>query len=464
MTDILDTDIAVIGAGTAGLTAFHEVRRAGRSALLIDHGPLGTTCARTGCMPSKAVLHAAHQWAVLRELLGAQPTNSATSADDLWQQALAMRDTLANGAAKHTRETAGDQLLMGIARFVGVGELDVNGRRVRAKAVVVATGSRPIIPDFLKALGNSVLTTDTLFARKRLPRSIGIIGAGAVGLEMAVALSRLGVRVVAADLKSVPGGIVDPVIAERVIRRFREEFTLWLGQPVQVHAGPSGAEVRSGDEAELVEVVLAALGREPNLDALDLAATGATAQSNGQFSADRATLRLQGTSVFLAGDVHPDRPLMHEAADEGVIAARGALALVEGRPILPATRRTSLGIVFSDPDICSVGMPFDETDPKSTVVGTAEGSSNGRSRILHADSSLLRIYARRDDGLLLGASLLAVHGEHLAHQLAWAVQRGETVPSLLELPYYHPTVEEMMQSALKDAARQMHSSTSSSRL
>ena len=146
MTDILDTDIAVIGAGTAGLTAFHEVRRAGRSALLIDHGPLGTTCARTGCMPSKAVLHAAHQWAVLRELLGAQPTNSSTSADDLWQQALSMRDALANGAAKHTRETAGDQLLMGTARFVSVGELDVDGRRVRAKAVVVATGSRPIIP------------------------------------------------------------------------------------------------------------------------------------------------------------------------------------------------------------------------------------------------------------------------------------------------------------------------------
>lgn len=464
MTDILHTDVAVIGAGTAGLTAFHEVRRAGRSALLIDHGPLGTTCARAGCMPSKAVLHAAHQWAVLRELLGAQPTISATRADDLWQQALAMRDTLAKGAAKRTREAAGDRLLMGTARFVGAGELDVDGGRIRAKAVVVATGSRPIVPGFLKALGNSAMTTDTLFARERLPRSIGIVGAGAVGLEMAVALSRLGVRVVAADLKSAPGGIVDPVIAERATSRFREEFTLWLGRPVQVQAGPSGAELRRGDEAELVEVVLAALGREPNLDRLDLGAAGATAQTNGRFSADRATLRLPGTSVFLAGDVRPDRPLMHEAADEGVIAARGALALLEGRPVQPATRRTPLGIVFSDPDICSVGMPFDETAPKSTVVGTAEGSGNGRTRILHAESSLLRIYARRDDGLLLGASLLAVHGEHLAHQLAWAVQRGETVHSLLELPYYHPTVEEMLQSALKDAARQMHSFTSSSRV
>lgn len=461
MTEILQTDIAVIGAGTAGLTAFHEVRRAGRSALLIDHGPLGTTCARVGCMPSKAVLHAGRQWSELRALLGAHVTTPGISADILWQQALAMRDILADGAAKRTREAAGDQLLMGTARFVGAGELDVGGERVRAKAVIVATGSRPIVPGFLKALGSSVLTTDTLFTRERLPRSIGIIGTGAVGLEMAVALSRLGVRVVAADLKSAPGGVVDPMIAERATRRFREEFTLWLGRPVQVLAGPSGAEVRSGDDAELVEVVLAALGREPNLELLDLAAAGASAETNGRFSADRATLRLPGTSVFLAGDVHPDRPLMHEAADEGLIAARGALALVEGRPIQPAVRRTPLGIVFSDPDICSVGMPFDETDPASVVVGTAEGSGNGRSRILHAESSLLRIYVRRDDGLVLGASMLAVHGEHLAHQLAWAIQRGETVQSLLDLPYYHPSVEEMLQSALKDAARQIHAPTSS---
>lgn len=463
MSEILETDVAVIGAGTAGLTAFHEVRRAARSALLIDHGPLGTTCARVGCMPSKAVLHAGRQWSGLRALLGPQATTSGISADSLWQQALAMRDTLADGAARRTRDAAGDRLLMGTARFVGAGELDVDGRRVRAKAFIAATGSRPVVPGFLKQLGSSVLTTDTLFTRERLPRSIGIIGTGAVGLEMAVALSRLGVRVVAADLKSAPGGVVDPVIAERASARFREEFTLWLGRPVEVLPGPSGAEVRSGDDSELVEVVLAALGREPNLERLDLAAAGASADGHGRFPADRATLRLPGTSVFLAGDVHPDRPLMHEAADEGLIAARGALALVEGRPIERAVRRTPVSIVFSDPDICSVGAPFSEADAMSVVVGTAEGSGNGRSRILHAESSLLRIYARRDDGLVLGASMLAVHGEHLAHQLAWAIQRGETVRSLLDLPYYHPSVEEMLQSALKDAARQMHAPAASPR-
>lgn len=455
MTETLHTDIAVIGAGTAGLTAFHEIRRAGRTALLIDHGPLGTTCARVGCMPSKAVLHAGHKWSVLRELLGTEAAIASGIANDLWRQALTTRDTLAEGAAKRTRQAAGNQLLMGTARFVGPNELDVDGQRIRAKAVVVATGSRAVVPGFLRELGDCVLTTDTLFAQEKLPRSIGIIGAGAVGLEMAVALSRLGFRVVVADLRSAPAGIVDPAIAERAVTRFREEFTLWLGEPVQVLAGPSGAEIRRGDDAELVEVVLAALGREPNVAALDIAKAGATPDAQGRFAADRGTLRVPGTSIFFAGDVHPDRPLMHEAADEGLIAARGALALLEDRPIRPAARRTPLGIVFTDPDICSVGVPFDQLDPKSVVVGTAEGSGNGRSRILHAESNLVRIYARRDDGLLLGASMLAKHGEHLAHQLAWAIQRGETVRGLLEVPYYHPVVEEMLQSALKDAVRQI---------
>lgn len=457
MSETLHTDVAVIGAGTAGLSAFHEIRRAGRTALLIDHGPLGTTCARAGCMPSKAVLHAAHKWSVVRELLGAEAASASANANELWRQALAMRDTLAGGAANRTRQAAGNQLLMGTARFVAPDELDVDGRRVRAKAVVVATGSRPLVPGFLRELDERVLTTDSLFALEQLPRSIGILGAGAVGLEMAVALSRLGVRVVAADLRDAPAGIVDPVIAARAVNRFQDEITLWLGEAAQVLPAPSGAEIRSGSKSEQVEVILAALGRQPNLAALDLPNAGAKPDAQGRFAANGSTLRLPGTSIFLAGDVHPDRPLMHEAADEGLIAARGALALLDGRTAPPATRRVPLGIVFTDPDICSVGASFDRLAPESTVIGSAEGAGNGRSRILHAESSLVRVYARRDDGLLLGASLLAEHGEHLAHQLAWAVQRGETVRSLLEMPYYHPVVEEMLQSALKDADRQTES-------
>jgi dihydrolipoamide dehydrogenase len=114
MKSTITTDIAVIGAGTAGLTAFNEIRRAGRTALLIDRGPLGTTCARVGCMPSKAVLHAGEQWAMLSQLApGALPLTSQTP-DRLWQHARATRDALARDTAETTVAKAGDRLLMGL--------------------------------------------------------------------------------------------------------------------------------------------------------------------------------------------------------------------------------------------------------------------------------------------------------------------------------------------------------------
>ena len=451
--NVLTTDIAVSGAGTAGSTAFREITPAGRAALWIDHGPLGTTCARVGCMPSKAVLHAAHEWSLLRELCGGAPP-AGTSADVLWARARATRDALARGAAERTRTVAGERLLMGTARFVAPDEIDVDGQRVRARAFVVATGSRPVVPPALAALGERLVTTDSLFELERLPRSVGIVGLGAIGLEMGLALSRLGVHVVAGDLLGTVAGIVDPAVRERALQRFGRELPMWLGRAMEAQATADGVRVSAGDRSETVDMVLAALGRRPDVERLDLAEAGVAMDAKGRPQVDAATLRAGATSVFLAGDVQPERPLMHEAADEGVIAARGALALLEGRTAAVEPRRVPLAIVFSDPDVAAVGLPFDRL-PAGAVVGTAEGSGNGRSRILGATDSLVRVYAERGTGTLVGASLIATHGEHLAHLLAWAIQRRESVSSLLEMPYYHPSVEEMLQSALKDVASRL---------
>lgn len=453
MKSPITTDVAVIGAGTAGSTAFREITRAGRAALWIDHGPLGTTCARVGCMPSKAVLHAAREWSLLRELSAGAPV-AGTSADALWARARATRDALAQGAAQRTRAAAGERLLMGTARFVGPDELDVEGQRVRARAFVVATGSRPVVPPALAALGERLLTTDSLFELERLPRSVGIAGLGAIGLEMGLALSRLGVRVVAADLLNTVAGIVDPAVRERALQRFGRELPMWLGSAMQAEAISGGVRVSAGGQSETVEMLLAAIGRQPKVERLELAQAGVALDARGRPEVEAGTLRAGSTCVFLAGDVHPERPLMHEAADEGVIAAQGALALLDGRSPAVAARRVPLSIVFSDPDVAAVGLPFDRLPP-DTIVGTAQGSGNGRSRILGATDSLVRLYAERGSGTLVGASLIATHGEHLAHLLAWAIQRRESAVGLLEMPYYHPTVEEMLQSALKDIASRL---------
>lgn len=115
-----------------------------------------------------------------------------------------------------------------------------------------------------------------------------------------------------------------------------------------------------------------------------------------------------------------------------------------------------MSIVFSDPDIAEVGTRFDRL-PADAVIGTVTGQGSGRSKIMQAPHHVLRVYAERSTGHLLGASLLCAGGEHLAHQLAWAVQRGETVESMLELPYYHPTLEEMIDTALRDMRRSLRS-------
>jgi dihydrolipoamide dehydrogenase len=202
-----------------------------------------------------------------------------------------------------------------------------------------------------------------------------------------------------------------------------------------------------------VDVLLAALGRKPNVGDLDLPSAGVQIDERGNPVIQERNLQSGSLPIFFAGDVVPARPLMHEAADEGLIAARAALQCLEGQidaDALPG-RRIFISIVFSDPDVCAVGTPYDKLDMARTVIGTAQGSGNGRSRILGAEDNLVRIYADRDSGVLTGASLIASHGEHLAHLLAWAVQRKETLQGLLDMPFYHPSVEEMLQSALKDA-------------
>lgn len=455
-------DVAIIGAGTAGLNALKEVRNAGKSFVLIDHGPLGTTCARVGCMPSKAALHAGGLWQG-HAFVGAnarQIRPDDVTQDALWNAARKTRDMLAAGAAQRTVVAAGNHLLMGEARFAAPDTLDVDGRRVTADAFVIATGSRPVVPAFLREVQDRLLTTDTLFELDRLPRSIGILGLGAIGLEIGLALSRLGVRVVAGDLKPLPAGITDPEIGARAAQYFADApgMTMWLGQAIQVARSADGVAISNGERTEQVDVILAALGRKPSTDGLRLELAGVALNEQGQPRIDPHSMHVAGSALYFAGDVLADRPLMHEAADEGAIAGWNAARHGAAHGF---QRRVPLSIVFSDPDIAAVGLRFDQLDIEQTVIGVASGQNNGRARVLGAEQNLLRVYAARADGRLLGASIFATRGEHVAHLLAWAIQRGESADSLLEMPFYHPAIEEMLHSALSDIVKQRASVRSS---
>lgn len=444
-----ELDVVVIGAGTAGLSAARRLAELGVTFVVVDQGPLGTTCARVGCMPSKALLHQGAEVAANH----ANAAPSTTTIAHHWQLVVATRDALAGAAATRARTWLGDRLIMGKARFESKHVIRVEDKAITAKSFIVATGSQSFVPQSFNALAPKTLTTDTLFDLPTLPKSVGIIGLGAIGLEIGLALSRLGIDVIGAESKAWPAGIVDPVIAKQAIERFSVELPMWLGRPVDAKLIDGKVLLSTGINSAQVDYVLLALGRVPREEQLDLDATGVLRDHEGRLLIDPQTLSSgDATNIYFAGDVSNKRPLMHEAVYEGKLAAQLAAkssALHERWPVM--------NILFSDPDLANAGLTYDQLSADEHVIGTATGASNGRSKILQTPDNIVRVYAERRTGAIVGASLLTVRGEHLCHLLAWAIQRRETIASLLELPFYHPTIEELIQSALMDARAKMSS-------
>lgn len=458
MSKQINVDVAIIGAGTAGLYALREVRRAKKSFVLIDSGPLGTTCARVGCMPSKVALHIAEYWHGQKEfarfgISGAEHLQLDTK--QAWAELRRQRDKFAGGAAEGAKHAAGEQLIMGRARFITPTLLEVEQadgtQQVQAKSVIIATGSRPVMPGFLQPFAEHCITTEDFFEMEELPKSIGILGLGAIGLEMGLALARLGVEVHGADMATSVGGISDPEVSKCALAEFGKEMQLYLGASAELVQAEQGVILKSGDTQVQVDKVLVALGRRPNTDTLNLAQAGFALDERGQPLFNPQTMQVGEHPVFIIGDVNGQRALMHEAADEGAMAGYNA---VQDVPVA-FKRKTSIGIAFTNPDVISVGARFDELSADDILIGTATTQSNGRSQVLSAHKGVLRLYADKISGKLLGASMVGVRAEHVAQFLALAIQREETAQSLLEIPFYHPVVEELIQSALQDIAKHL---------
>ncbi len=459
--DIREVDVVILGAGTAGLNAVREVRDCGRSWLLVDPGPYGTTCARVGCMPSKLLIAAAEaaHGARTADLFGVRAEGVTVDSAAVMERLRRERDRFVGFVVEETESLPEENRLLGCARFVGPTSLEVQTEegsvRVETRASVIATGSSPFVPDLLEPVRERVLTSASLFELETLPRSLAVIGTGVVGLELGQALSRLGVEVAFFDRVAHPGPCTDPEV-NRVIQRV-------LAERLVLHSEVELTDARMRDDAvELVwkgadgvessarfEAVLAAAGRPPNLG-LDLEKTGLALDDRGRPPWSPATTQCGELPIFLAGDANGTRPLLHEAGDEGRIGGANAARWPE---VESHDRRVTLHIVFSDPQIAMVGTPFDELDRDAHCIGEVSFRNQGRARVMGLAEGLLRVYARRSDCVLVGAEMFGPRMEHLAHLLAWAVQEGMRVQKLLAMPIYHPTFEEGMRTALRDLAR-----------
>ncbi len=448
-------DVVIIGAGTAGLSALREVQRATRNVLLINDGHWGTTCAAVGCMPSKALIEAANAFQA-RQKLGAFGVSGAevlqVDVPAVLNRVRRLRDDFVKGP-KAVPGKLGPRAISGRARLDGPGRVvietgDQAGREISAGAVILAPGSSPVVPKPWQALGDLILTTDHLFELPDLPRRIAVIGMGAIGVELAQALSRLGIEVAGFDAQDRIAGISDPEVDAALQSALSEEFPLHLGRAADLAAEGAAIRVRSGGASFVADAVLAAMGRRPNIENLGLDTLGVTLDDKGVPEVDPNTLQIGDLPVWLAGDGNGHLALLHEAADEGHIAGRNAVA----DAARAYCRRTELAIVFCDPGVARVGARLSDLDPQATMIGSADFSSQARARTAEKARGVLRIYAQKDTGRLTGAEMCIPGAEHMAHLLALAVERELTVHEMLAMPFYHPVLEEGLRSALRDLA------------
>ena len=162
-------------------------------------------------------------------------------------------------------------------------------------------------------------------------------------------------------------------------------------------------------------------------------------------------MQIEDFPIYLAGDVTGDYPLQHEAADEGRIAGYNAVHETQR-----FKRKTPLAIVFSDPQIAFVGLSYEEIkEDASVVTGSFDFSKQQRALLMNKNKGMAKIYVQKSDGKLLGAQIAAPAGEHLAHHIAWAIERGLTVHDMLEFPFYHPTLEEGLFMMLLSCNKQL---------
>lgn len=442
----LTCDVAVIGAGTAGIAAERRARKAGARTLLIDPHFAGTTCASVGCMPSKLLIAAADAaWSVRdADTFGVRAPATVDGAA-VMRRVRDRRDAFVAGVKTMIAAIPAGTCIMARARFAGPDALALDdGRRVTARAIVIATGARPVVPKSFDAVKAAVLTNETVFDLTGLPDSVAVIGAGPLGLELAQALARLGVRVAVFDRGTGIAHVADPAAAAALKRLLGREVTLHLGAEPEVAPEGHGVRLSWDGGAESFDRLLVAAGRRPALDGLDLAAAG-LALSDGVPDFDRRTLQCGASPIFIAGDANEDRPLLHEAAHEGSIAGRNAAAHPDVRGY---TRHVPFSLTFTRPEIAVLGEVPDDDDT-DVAIAQADYGDQGRAEVQAVAGGLCRLYARRRDGRLIGATLCAPEAGHLAHLLAWAIEFEATVGTLLGMPFYHPTLEEGLKPALK---------------
>jgi dihydrolipoamide dehydrogenase len=454
----LDIDVLVIGAGPGGYVAAIRAAQLGKSVLIVDKSEWGGVCLNRGCIPSKALISAAHQYEHMQHSDAMGITAGDVKIDfskvQAWKNSIIAKQTGGVGTLLKGNKI---QMFQGEVMFINDHEArvfnDQEAPRYRFQHCIIATGSRPIE---LKAFpfGKRIISSTEALSLPEIPKSMIVIGGGYIGIELGQTYAKFGTKVTVLEGSDtvLPGfeKEMSQLVARNLQKAGVEVFTEAMAQSSkQTDKSVSVTFTVKGEEKELkADYVLVTVGRRPNTDGeLGLDLINLKLSDRGLVEIDNQC-RTSIPHIFAIGDIVAGPALAHKASYEAKVAAEviaGQKSVIDYKA-LPA-------VVFSDPEIASVGL--NETEAKAKGVNVATGkfpyAANGRANSLGATQGFVKLVGDKDNGILLGAQIVGPEASNLIGELGLAVEMGATLEDIALTIHAHPTLTEMVMDAAEGA-------------
>ncbi len=447
-------DFVVVGAGPGGYAAALRASQLGRKVLLVDRDGadgVGGVCLRVGCIPSKALIEVADLAERARDAsrFGVDVDVKGVDMAQFQKWKTGVVDGL-TGGVRGLLDKAGVDVARGTFRFTGPdrGVITPEGedqlRFIKFKDLVLATGSRPVELCELPFDDETILDSTGALALKRLPKTLAIVGAGYIGLEIGIALAKLGskVTIVEAEDRILP--TMDRRLARPVATTLSKlDIDIRLKARAQGQSrGKLVIKGSDGDEKIAAECIIVAVGRRPNTDDLSLGEVRLNPGEDGllQVAADRR----MAPHIAAIGDITPGPALAHKATAEAIVAAEALCGQKTAfQPqVIPA-------VVFADPEIATVGLSVDDAksdgiDAQATMFPL---SASGRAKTLGTQDGFLQLVSDTADGRVIGVHIVGPHASDLIGEGALAIEMGATQEDLALTIHAHPTLGELYPEA-----------------
>ena len=446
-------DMAIIGGGSGGLTAARVATALGANVLLVDKERLGGDCLNYGCVPSKSLIHVARIVQKARESasLGIMTANLSVNMAKVSEYVQGVIDRVAEGEKVYTE---GVTVKFGQITFKSATELVLNGEIFTSRNTLIATGSRPVMPrvEGLEEVG--YLTNESVFDLMNLPSSIVIVGGGPVGVELSQAFERLGAKVTIIQEQERILPREDPEVSEAVARVLNSEGIDIVTNARFVKAGRSGNKkvVTATQGAQLLnfesdEIVLA-VGRQPNIEGLNLEAAGIKYDKNGIKVDDY--LQTSASNILAIGDVIGGYLFTHVAVYQAGVAVRNALVPVGKKKV---DYRVVPWCTFTDPEAARVGLTPEDAEKQYKQVRVVKfpWAEIDRAQAENETTGFIKLVLAVKKDEIVGAHMVGARAGEMLGEIALAMQHNLTLNDILGTIHVYPTMNTGIQQAVFEA-------------